>query len=47
MGGLRYLVFNSRQNGFEKCLRRVGRRILIDEQAFFAWVDEQNQINPA
>lgn len=22
-------------------VRRVGRRVLIDEQAFFAWVDQQ------
>lgn len=45
-GGLRHLVFHAKQNNFEKCIRRVGRRILIDEQAYFAWVDEQNQVNP-
>ncbi|MBI1318321.1 MAG: hypothetical protein GC168_05125 [Candidatus Hydrogenedens sp.] len=42
IGGLRHLVFNAKENGFERCIRRVGRRVLIDEAAFFAWVDEQN-----
>ncbi len=41
--GLRYLVFHAAANGFHKVIRRVGRRILIDEEAFFAWVEEQNE----
>lgn len=41
LGGLRHLVFYARRNGFHKVIRRVGRRILIDEAAFFAWVEEQ------
>ena len=40
-GGLRYLIFNERLDGFHKCVRRVGRRVLIDEEAFFEWVAEQ------
>lgn len=43
IGGLRHLIFNSRSNGFSKCIRRVGRRVLIDEAAFFQWVNEQQQ----
>ena len=39
--GLRYLIFNADTNGFRSVIRRSGRRILIDEQAFFAWLDEQ------
>ena len=42
LGGLRHLIFNAHKNGFESCIRRVGRRVLIDEQAFFTWVDAQN-----
>ena len=38
---LRALVFNSKTNGFERCIRRVGKRILIDEAQYFNWVDEQ------
>lgn len=43
VAGLRHLIFNSRTNGFEKVLRRIGSRILIDEAEFFAWVDEENR----
>ena len=38
VGGLRSLIFNEGLNGFRSCIHRVGRRILIDEQAFFEWV---------
>jgi hypothetical protein len=40
-GGLRHLIFNAKQNGFDAVIRRVGRRVLIDESAFFAWVAAQ------
>jgi hypothetical protein len=39
IGGLRHLIFNAKSNGFDKVVRRVGRRVLIDEQAFFDWVN--------
>ena len=38
--GLRHLIFNAESNGFETCVRRIGRRVLIDEAAFFLWVDD-------
>jgi hypothetical protein len=41
-GGLRHLVFFAETNGFSKVVRRVGRRVLLDERAFFEWVEEQN-----
>lgn len=41
IGGLRHLIFNAHTNGFDKVIRRVGRRVLIDEAAFFEWVDDQ------
>ena len=40
--GLRYFIANADKNGFDRVYRRVGRRLLIDEAAFFAWVDAQN-----
>jgi|JI10StandDraft_1071094.scaffolds.fasta_scaffold43566_6 hypothetical protein len=43
-GGLRYLIFNQNHNGFGKCIRRVGKKVLIDETAFFAWVDSNNHV---
>lgn len=42
IGGLRHLVFHAKSNGFDSCIRRCGKRILIDEAAFFAWVEKQN-----
>ncbi|PCJ95131.1 MAG: hypothetical protein COA45_12445 [Zetaproteobacteria bacterium] len=42
-GGLRYLVFNATSNGFDKVIKRAGRRVLIDERAFFQWVEAQNE----
>ena len=43
IGGLRHLVFNAQRTGFDKVIRRVGKRILLDEAAYFRWVEEQNQ----
>jgi len=43
-GGLRYLIHNAEKNGFKKVIRRVGKTVLLDEKAFFDWVDEQNEI---
>lgn len=40
--GLRHLVFHEQTNGFSKVIRRIGRRILIHEGAFFKWVEEKN-----
>ena len=44
IGGLRHLAFYRKENGFERCVRKVGRRLLIDEAEFFRWVDEQNDV---
>lgn len=40
--GLRDLVLKADRNGLAPAIRRVGRRVLIDEDAFFVWVDAQN-----
>jgi hypothetical protein len=40
--GLRFLIFKSKNNGLAAAVLRVGRRVLIDEDAFFAWVANQN-----
>ena len=42
---LRWLIFHAKTNGFEKCLVRVGRRVLIDEPIFNVWLDEQRERN--
>ena len=40
IGGLRHLIFNEETNGFNKVVRRIGSRVLLDETAFFEWVNE-------
>ena len=44
LGGLRHLVFHGKATGFDQVIRRIGRRVLIDEAAFFAWVASKNNI---
>jgi hypothetical protein len=34
-------VFYAATNGFDKVIRRIGRRVLIDEAAFFEWANSQ------
>ena len=41
IGGLRNLIFNKDKNGFHKVVKKVGKRVLIDEAAFFEWVANQ------
>ena len=38
-GGLRHLIFHAATNGFDKVIRRAGRRILLDEHEFNRWID--------
>jgi len=42
---IRWLIFNEKQNGISKCLRRLGRKLLIDLDEFEAWIDRQGQGN--
>lgn len=46
-GSLRFLIFNERTNGFSSVVRRVGKRVLIDEQKFFQWVEKLNEVQSA
>lgn len=44
-GSLRQLIFNEHSNGLTKsgAIIRIGRKVLIDEAKFFAWVEWQNK----
>lgn len=41
-GGLRWLLFHRQDNGLERAIVTVGRRLLIDVDAFFGWLAQQN-----
>ena len=41
--GLRWLIFNADRNGANAWLVRVGRRVLVDEAAFFRWAKVQSE----
>lgn len=45
IGGLRHLIFNAHKTGFDSCVRRVGRRVLIDEAQFFEWIRTQEKMD--
>lgn len=39
-GGLRWLIFRADQNGLDQAIVRVGRRVLIDVEAFNSWLEQ-------
>jgi hypothetical protein len=45
-GGLRALIFNEKTNGLAQsgAIVRIGRRVLIREKNFFAWIEAQNGV---
>lgn len=38
---IRWLIFHERTNGFHSCVRRIGRKVLIDASEFEAWIAKQ------
>lgn len=38
---VRWLLFNSKENGFASCVVRLGRKVLIDLDEFENWLNEQ------
>jgi hypothetical protein len=47
LGGLRHLAFHADTNGFAPAFVRVGKRVLVDEAAFFRAVAARNQTQAA
>lgn len=41
--GLRYLIFHADTNGFNQVIKRIGKKILIDFNAFELWLQEINK----
>ncbi len=46
LGGMRSLIFNENTNGLAKsgAIVRIGRKVLIDDAKFFAWIESQNKV---
>lgn len=45
VGGVRSLIFNEHTNGLAKsgAIVRIGRKVLINEEKFFGWIEAQNK----
>jgi hypothetical protein len=43
--GLRYQIFNAKTNGLDsaRAIVRLGRRVLIDEDNYFSWIESKQQ----
>lgn len=42
---VRQLLFDRHNNGLDKAVRHVGRKLLIDEELFFRWIDECGSVS--
>jgi hypothetical protein len=40
---IRWLIFNEKTNGFSCCVKRIGRKVLIDLDQFEAWIAKQGE----
>ena len=45
IGSVRNLIYHEDENGLKAAgaIKRIGKKIIIDEGAFFLWLDEQNK----
>ena len=40
----RWLLFNRAQNGLNKAVVKIGKKVLIDEESFDKWVEEHREV---
>lgn len=43
-GSIRWLIFNEQTNGFNKVVRRIGRKVVIRLSAWREFLEEQAQL---
>ncbi len=43
--GLRWLRFNGDENGFNSCVIKLGKRVLLDPRAFERWLETHRVAN--
>ena len=39
IGGIRYLIFNKEEKGFANCVKKIGKKIVIDLDNFEKWIE--------
>jgi hypothetical protein len=39
--GIRWLIFNSKRNGLDPHIRRIGRKVPVSVPGFQAWIESQ------
>jgi hypothetical protein len=44
VNGLRGIMRDSASNGSNKVFKRVGRKIVVDENQFFEWMETQTNV---
>lgn len=42
-GGVRSLIFNREKNGFDQCMIKLRKKILIDLEKFDAWIQSHKK----
>jgi hypothetical protein len=42
-GSIRWLIFNMETNGFNKVVRKIGRKVILNMREFKNFLDEQTQ----
>jgi hypothetical protein len=45
VGTIRNWIFRENFNGLHKAVKRIGRRVLLDEKLFFEWLQDQEVNN--
>ena len=45
IGGVRSIIFNEHKNGLAEsgAIVRIGRKVLVDQNKFFDWIQSQNR----
>lgn len=43
-GGLRAIIFRANSNGFNRVIKRINRKIFLDVDEFYQWVNDLNPI---
>lgn len=44
-GSIRWLLFKRESNGFNRCVRKIGRKVFISAKDFQAWLEEQQHLD--